>query len=651
MNAIVNSIVIYKNNAALVTEANASGKYSIKFRTAEKTATKPAQYGTQNVRAKDFVVLHESGIKLLEKVLDFADSKAPDAKDMYNLEQENELFLQVRDAYELLVSDEETASAAISLEDLVSLMRGELTAEESWGIFLSLRNTPYFVLDAKEFSEGNIVFVPRPMEEIDSLVKKAAEKGHEEEFRAAFIQRLKDNALNLPDDGKYMVEVEAFALGRSDKSKVMHDAHLKETPERAHKLLIDTGIWDITRNPYPHRWGLSVQSAKEMLPPPPEEERVRIDGISYAIDNAWSDDPDDAVAWDGEYLWVHIADPASAVMPDSVIDKSARGRGVTLYLPEGAARMLCESSLADYALGLSSLSRALSFRLRLDENGNVEDCAVMKTVVEVRRLTYEKASELCDSPELKPLFDIAEKNIQRRNASGAVQISMPEVHIKIDPDTKKVSIEPEVHPSASVMVREMMLLAGEGAAKFAFKNNIPFPYVSQEAPTLPEKIPEGLAGQYALRRCMHRRSVGVTPSMHCGLGINMYSQVTSPLRRYGDLIAHMQLRAFLDGRPVINKDDMLMRVSEGDAASQASRKAERKTRMHWTLVYLIQNPDWVGEAVCLDNSGKQPMFSIPSLGQETFIAVNKVMELNETIRVRASNINICDQTVDFIQTE
>lgn len=42
------------------------------------------------------------------------------------------------------------------------------------------------------------------------------------------------------------------------------------------------------------------------------------------------------------------------------------------------------------------------------------------------------------------------------------------------------------------MVREMMLLAGEGAARFAFKNSIPFPYVSQEAPTIPDDIPEGL---------------------------------------------------------------------------------------------------------------------------------------------------------------
>ena len=201
------------------------------------------------------------------------------------------------------------------------------------------------------------------------------------------------------------------------------------------------------------------------------------------------------------------------------------------------------------------------------------------------------------------------------------------------------------------MIREMMLLAGEGAAKFAFRNRIPFPFVSQEAPALPEDVPEGLAGQFRLRRCMHRRSVGVTPGMHCGLGLNMYSQVTSPLRRYGDLIAHEQLRAFLDGRPVMDKDTMLLRVSAGDAAAQAAHKAERKSNTHWTLVYLLQNPEWTGEAVCVDKGGRQPQFCIPSLGMEMFMTPDRDIALNETVQVRAANINLPELTVDFVQVQ
>ncbi len=654
------SIVTYKNTCAVVVSVMDNGKFNIKFRSAPATGTKKAVYSEQSVRAKDFALLHEGPVSSLEAALDFADSSCPSADDIYNLEQTNDLFLKIRECHELLSmedgsgadsgenSAESSGATLYSLEELASLFYGEFPADKAWGLFCALKNTVFFCQSLKDQMDGRIVFTMRAQEEIDAMVRKADEKGREAQVRAEFIGRLKEKAL-LPEDFKFMNDVESLALGKTDKSRTMHDAGFKETPENAHKILLDTGIWEITRNPYPLRWGLSTKSATEGLSSPPDEERLVVEGVSYAIDNAWSTDPDDAVAFDGKYLWVHIADPASTVDPDCSIDKNARGRGATLYIPEGAARMLCEDCLEDYALGLKEKSRALSFRILLDVDGNIEECSVFKTIVDVKRLTYEKADELMDSPELKPLFDIAEKNVARRIKSGAVMIDMPEVHVNVDPETKKVSIEPVVHQKSSAMVREMMLLAGEGAAKFAFKNSIPFPFVSQEEPQVPDEIPEGLAGQFRLRRCMRKRSVGVTPGMHCGLGINMYSQVTSPLRRYSDLIAHQQLRAFIDGRKLLDKDTMLMRISEGDAGAMAAKKAERNSNLHWTLVYLLQNPDWRGEAVCVSvMEGKLPQFSIPSLALETYLDVPGGIGLNQTVAVRVSRINLPELVVEFV---
>jgi len=450
-----------------------------------------------------------------------------------------------------------------------------------------------------------------------------------------------------PGDSKYMGEVEAVALAKIDKSKVMQEIGLAATPENAHKLLLDTGVWQITKNPHPTRWGLSMQSASLSLSSPPEEERYEVPGISYAIDNEWSSDPDDAIAFDGKYLWVHIADPASAILPQSPIDKAAMGRGATLYIPEGAARMLCEDSLEDYALGLKEKSGALSFRLLLNDDGTIEECQVMKTLVSVKRLTYQAADQLKDG-ELKDLFAIAARNLERRKKAGSVEIDLPEVHIRLD-ENKKVFVEPEVHPQSSEVVREMMLLAGEGAARFAFANKIPFVYVSQEAPDIPKDLPDGLAGEFKTVKCMRRRSVGVTPSAHAGLGLGMYSQVTSPLRRYGDLLCHEQLRAFLDGRELIDKDAMLERLSAGDQAAYACKKAERKSDLHWTLVYLLQNPDWTGEAVCVDFKGNEAVFMIPSLAQQTVFAPSKKLELNDKIMVKAKSVDIPNLLVTFVE--
>lgn len=646
-----NSVVIYKNLPAVVTgEADSNGKFQIQFLQTEETKTKPAVFGTQNVRLKDMILLNEGPVTSLDFVLKYAKANSPLEEDMYNLEQKNPLAVKIKECWEFLVSDTETERAVQSFEDLVSLFQGQIEPDKSWEYFLALKNTVFFTQNLKDQLDGKITFVPRSEQEIQELVKKADEKGHEAEIRQAFLDRLKAKKL-LPEDSKFMVDVEALALGKTDKSRTMHDAKIRETPENAHKLLLETGIWKITRNPYPLRWGLSMQSAAESLPHPPQEERLAVQGVSYAVDDEWSTDPDDAVAYDGKYIWVHIADPASSVFPDSSIDKSARARGSTLYIPEGAARMLAEESLSDYALGLNEISRALSFRILLGEDGSVAECEVFKTLVNVKRLTYKQADEQKDSPELKPLFEIARKNVERRSKSGAVFISMPEVHLKVDSETKAVSIRDVNHFESGEMVREMMLLAGEGAAKFAFKNNIPFPFVSQESPSIPAEIPEGLAGQFRLRKCMRRRNVGVTPGMHCGLGLNMYSQVTSPLRRYGDLIAHQQLRAFLDNRPLLDKDTMLMRVSEGDAAAVAAKKAERKSNTHWILVYLLQNPDWTGDAVCVDKSQKIPLWSIPSLATETYMLPSKDVDLNGIVKVKAANINIPELTVDFIPVE
>lgn len=629
-----NSIVLYKNQIALVNDIEGD-KFIIQFCSFPLTEENISKFGSKNficqeqkVRDKDIVLLSTS------------ESPAKYSFEELIKYNDDQIDTKICEAWELLNSDN---CSDIEFSELAELVDSDFNDKKAWFIFNSLvKSLQFKLIDDK----ASLKFKLTTADEIEVLKKKKNEKEHEKEERQNFLMRLKQKQL-LPEDSIFMGDVEAFALGKTDKSKTLADAGFSQDVEKAHKLLINTGIWDYTRNPYPFRWGLSVQSAKEGLKSPPEEERLIVPGVAYAIDNKWSKDPDDAIAFDGTYLWVHIADPASTVMPESSIDKAARDRGATLYIPEGASRMLAEESLSDYALGLKRESLALSFRLLLEDNCSIKECKVFKTKVNVECITYEDADQKKDSPELKPLFEIARKNIIRRNSQGAVNINLPEVHITVDPDTKKVSICKITEYESADVVREMMLLAGEGAAHFAFENNIAFPYVSQEAPDIPQTLPPGLAGEFKTVKSMHRRSVGVTPAAHAGIGIGMYSQVTSPLRRYSDLIAHQQLRAFLDGRELIDKNTMLERISAGDEAAIACKKVERKSNMHWTLVYLLQNPDWTGEAVFVEQKGNLCVFMIPSLAQQTTLVPSKPLNLNDTITVKASNIDISSQNVVF----
>ena len=618
------SVVLYKNNYAIVTEC--SDKYSIQF-----------SGGSQSVREKDIVLLHEGTVNALSQLDVSTDF--------------SEIATKLDEAWELLQLED---AEAYSFSQIAELVYDDFSATKAFFLYSAIMANPKFSITTT-INPYEPQFSLRTLEEAQEIALKEQQKGKEQEIRQEFVNRLKQKKLHLPDDGVFMGEVESLALGKSTACKVMKEAGFSVSPEKAHKLLLDTGVWNFSRNPYPSRFNLSKHSAGEKLNHPPKEERITVDHVAYAIDNKWSTDPDDAIAFDGTYLWVHVADPASTVFPDSAIDIAARDRGATLYLPEGAARMLAEESLSDYALGLAEeldppqISRALSFKITLDDSAHIEDVEVLKTFVNVERLTYAKADELSDSAYLAPLFEIAQKNIDRRKEAKAVFIDLPEVHMHVEKTQGGVTVSiGSVEPTrSSEVVRECMLLAGEACARFAFKNKIPFPFVSQEAPDIPKEIPTGLAGQYRLRRCMKRRSVSITPSQHSGLGIGMYSQVTSPLRRYSDLVSHQQLRAFIDGRDLLDKDEMLERISAGDAASSATVKAERKSTLHWKLVYLAQNSEWTGEAVVVEIKDKQAVVLIPSIAHETTIGLTNVA-LNDVVTVKALDINIPELTVKFV---
>ena len=419
-----NTLVLYKKQPAIITEVGE--KYTIEYQSVPATSTgKKAQYSTQKVRDKDITELFPNVKVSLESIIN----------QNTNLAVKEGFSKALEEAYELL-SDEETASSSFDFSTLVEYSIGELTDLNSFAFFDSITNDIHF-----KYDENTKLFSLRTEEEIKQIQQKNYEKEHEAEIKAGFINRLKQKKINLPEDTKFMQEIEALALGKTDKSKFLKEAGIKETPEKAHKVLLDTGFWHIGKNPYPSRFGLSMQSATETLASPPEEERVLVNHIAYAIDNIWSTDPDDAIGFDGEYVWIHIADPASSVLPDSKIDIKARNRGATLYIPEGASRMLAEESIEDYALGLceysdgcktGKLSNALSFKIKLDDKGNITETEVLKSKVFVERLSYEKADELKETPELKPLFEIAKKNRERREKNNAVTIQMPEVDIIVD---------------------------------------------------------------------------------------------------------------------------------------------------------------------------------------------------------------------------
>jgi exoribonuclease-2 len=641
-------LVIYKNKPALITGFEA-----------EKIAIAVEGGDNLKVREKDIDLIHPGPCTL-------KDLESP-------LLEGSE-----REAWELLTGE---SSAGTSLKELAELIYGAYTPRTALAVWELLHDGLYFTGDI-----GSIKARPRAAVEEDE--KKRAEKQREEGDRAAFLEKMKkltpfrgtvpSSPLELSSaDRRFLQDVEALARGRSDKSRTMKELGKSETPEEAHRLLLASGAWTVWENLHPDRFGLSRDSAGIIPTPPPEEDRLDLTGLAaYAIDNSWSDDPDDAVSLEGPdatgklaggyCLWVHVADPAASVTPGSPADIEARGRGATLYLPEGAIRMMAEEALPLFALGLSDVSPALSFKITIKPDSTIDSTEIFRSLVKVTRLTYEDADALISTgkaADLAALSALAEANVERRLNTGAVIIDLPDAHIHVNLDgasgEKRVSIEPLPSYRSAEMVRECMLLAGEGAALWAIQNKIPFPFISQEAGELPEKRLPGLAGVWQLRRSMRPRNLSSKPGVHWGLGLDQYTQVTSPLRRYTDLLCHQQIRARLTGSPLLGEEEILFRAAAAEAAAVAASRAERASRAHWMAVYLSSKRDAIDseasiwEAIVLDRKGNIGNRSfrgtaiIPALGLETQVSLHGTEQPNDKIRLKLISVKIPEGEAGF----
>jgi exoribonuclease-2 len=530
---------------------------------------------------------------------------------------------------------EMTAGTEVGLAELAELVFGADGAAERLACRLAAGDGGLFRM------EGSSI-IALGADERERLADKRLKKENEAADRAAFISRAR-KASPQPGDERFWGEVEAFALGKTQKSRMAVDIGLGETMEAAHAWLLRAGLWPPSTNPHPSRSDHPSKAPELELGDDDDRSRIDLTAMqAWAIDNAWSHDPDDAISWDGQAVWVHVADPASVICPGTKADAEAANRSATLYLPEGTIPMLPDAALDRFGLGLSDRSRALSIRITVDEAGLISDVAIHPAFVRVTRLSYAEADSALDSGPLAELASLAAIRNSYRSKAGAVDINIPEVRVWVRDGTPRIDAIPDFRSSG--VVREMMVLAGEAVARWAFDRSLPFPYYSQEAPGSQDALPEGLAGEFAKRRLMRAGMAGAQPRAHQGLGVTMYAQSTSPLRRYGDLLGHQQIRAWLareagiQAAPPLPADELSQLLARAAAALSAVRKAERASQTHWTLVWLLQHPDWTGEGIVVQ-TGQEPVFYIPALGYETRIKAGE-LALNQSVALRCLKVDL-----------
>lgn len=590
----IGALVLYKGGPAIV------------LQTGRKLDIRVAGNQTVSVRPKDITLLHPGPLPSLGA-------------------------LGPRDG-EPLVAWELLQGQTVDLETLSDLVYGVYSPVTAWA--------------AWQLVDDGLLFTgtPSAIQANDAATRNALHarreaRAAEEAAWTAFQKRVTARQPAAEDD-RYLVEVEAVALGQSERSRVLEQLGHSQTPEAAHALLLDIGYWDDHVNPYPSRTGAPMTIPSSALPPLPDEPRLDLTHLpALAVDDEGSSDPDDALSYDDGWLWVHVADAAALIPPDSPADHEARARGANLYLPEGTVPMLPPETTHRLGLGLQDVSPALSFGVRLGEGDEPDELRITPSWIRVQRLSYKDAQAHLDSEPLATLSRVAGRLRERRLARGAVEIDLPEVRVRVAEDGA-VQISPLPALNSREIVLEAMLIIGELLGRYGLEHGLPLPYTVQDPPYDYDPGPIGPAGMFARRRAMQRSRPQTTPALHSGLGLTTYVQATSPLRRYLDLVAHQQVRAHLQGKPVLDAAELLLRIGSVEEPVTAVRQAERLSIAHWTCVYLRQHPGWQGEGVVVEERNGLYTILIPELATEAHLRLRSGPPLDAQVGLELTGVNL-----------
>lgn len=334
-----------------------------------------------------------------------------------------------------------------------------------------------------------------------------------------------------------------------------------------------------------------------------------------SIDSPFTRDIDDAFHVEqrdnGWNLTIALACPAFCWPFGTSFDKKILHRGTSIYLPEKTMHMMPEI-LGTETYSLKQGENRLAFCLRTGIGASGEILSFEPFVARASlaaNLSYEDAQAVLDgeadggnsalpyASRLRQALALAKARESSRIANGAIIMQKPEPVIRLSDDGSDVVVDIELEKpfaDAQLLVAEMMVLASAALADWAAQRNIPLVYRTQNV-TVPREYagiwskPEDLA---RVIRALAPSILETEPRPHAALAVPKYAPVTSPLRRYTDLLNEAQIINYLaKGEPVWNKSELTAILDTLSPALDAASQVQRFRPRYWKLLYFRQHGD------------------------------------------------------------
>ena len=534
--------------------------------------------------------------------------------------------IDVKEVWELVEGEDSSFDPAF----LADLVFGEASSPDHEAAFVRavIRDRIHFKYKANRA-------YPQTLEKVTLLLEQREIEARREEELTSESAWLK-NALaggRVPEDiAERSALIEALketALGDSTSPLFRRGEALLKRAEvggadKAFDVLVKLGIWTPDQNLDLDRYQISIAFSEEvqeqtrsLVAQGPGSPVGRVDAtdlMTLTIDSMATSDFDDALSLEktdsGFRLGIHITDVSAYIAPDTPLDESARERATSIYMPDERIAML-PAEISDRLCSLREGEEklALSLMVDLDSGLQIAGYRFVPSVIRVkRRLTYSEVNLLHDRDEdIHVLARIAQHLMQQRLDAGAIPQPPFEIALSLEPDGN-VSIKKIERDGVSrIIVSESMILANRLAAEFLSSSGVPAFFRAQAPPK--EHIEGDLSNDlfciFRQRRQLQPLNLQTRVAAHSCLGVPAYTNMTSPLRRYMDLVAQRQIISTVSGEtPVYNEDQLRGMLVELEPAVKRANLIKNRRHRYWMLKYFKKLQGQTVQALVLERHAR-----------------------------------------------